>query len=141
MTDLATQLGKRLGQGSFRIGYAKKGTEGRVIKEALTNSYGTYHNWLEWFVYHSCPENVQTYLAKVYRISEDGKYLEMQRTEPWSASHDDLPPEIMNMFADTHGGNYGHLVVGNKIVIHDYAMIRIPGWNDQAIAPQTYGVP
>lgn len=139
MTELAMCLGPRLGAGSFRVGYAKKGCKTRVIKEAIHLASGSFHNWMEWFLWHTAPEEFKPFLSPVIAISQDGKYLEMERAETWSGGIGKIPRALRSIVADIHGGNFGPLVhpkFHGRIVMTDYALVRFPGWNPRGtVAP------
>jgi hypothetical protein len=110
--------GEWLGEGECRVVYEFRLNTKMVVKICKSG----FDNIHEWEIYKNIKyhhPHLVKYLAQPIRISECGKVLLMERTQP--IKH--LPKKIPQFITDLHPGNWGK--IGNRIVCHDYANHRL----------------
>ena len=117
-------LGEKLGSGVYRDVYIFKPDTTKVIKVAKDNPSARAENLLAYKIYRKCicETPFEKWFAKIYDISDDGKYLVQERTEKFRK--DKYPEKIPHFFTDTKYDNFGY-VKGKGLVCIDYGCISL----------------
>ena len=112
-------LGDCLGFGCSRLVFADKTDSTCVIKYEHD---GATANVLEYEIWNELKneKKFSKWLAPVFLISPDGRWLMQKRTTPVINWPDKIPKFIKN---DQHRGNYG--MIGKRFVMHDYSYLRL----------------
>lgn len=110
-----------IGSGVSRNVYSIENDDRHVIKieDTTDKRFQNIMEWRTWKEFKDDPD-VAIWLAPVIDISECGKYLIMEKTEP--VEEDEMPDDIPEFIGDYKVSNMGRLSNGN-IVCHDYGYI------------------
>jgi hypothetical protein len=117
-------LGEKLGTGIHRDVYVLKTDESKVVKVARDNYDSRAVNLIEYRLYWDgiFETPLEKWFAKVFSVSECGKYLIQERTEP--ARKEEYPEKIPDFFTDTKYDNFGY-IKGKGIVCVDYGCFNV----------------
>lgn len=117
-------LGEKLGTGIHRDVYVLKTDESKVVKVARDNYDSRAVNLIEYRLYWEgiFETPLEKWFAKVFSVSECGKYLIQERTEP--ARKDELPDKVPSCMTDLKKENFGYNK-DKKIVCIDYGCLNV----------------
>lgn len=117
-------LGEKLGSGVYRDVYIFKPDKTKVIKVAKDNAKSRTENLiaskLYWDNIYLTP--FEKWFAKIYDVSDNGKYLIQERTEKYKKEK--YPEKIPSFLTDTKYDNFGY-IKGKGLVCIDYGCICI----------------
>ena len=110
-------IGNKLGSGMSREVFEFGPDPSLVVK--FETSGGCFQNVLEWETWLRVKDTkAAKWFAPCVRVSEDGKVLLMQRTNPFG--WDARPNRMPRFFTDLKISNYG--ILNGQVVAHDYGV-------------------